>query len=221
MIRVLVVGEDRVVRESVCEALARRASLAVVGSASSSEEAAAVLADQRADVVVIDATMARTFLGRDRRLVCGVPVVVFRAPEGDAEIVALAEAGVAGYVDGDGSLTDLVDTIEAAARGELRCSAAVAGALQRRLAAVSNGQGAKPETRLTRREREIVALVGRGLCDKEIARELSIELRTVKNHVHNLLKKLGVHRRADAAALVQRSDEAGRPVALRLVERSG
>ena len=62
------------------------------------------------------------------------------------------------------------------------------------------GEPAQPH--LTLREREIVALVGRGLSNKEIARELCIELPTVKNHVHRILDKLGVSRRAEAAALV-------------------
>ena len=76
--------------------------------------------------------------------------------------------------------------------------------LLRRVAALAAGNGGGlPRAQLTSREREIVGLIDRGLSNKEIARDLGIEVATVKNHVHNILEKLQVHRRGEAAARVR------------------
>jgi len=74
--------------------------------------------------------------------------------------------------------------------------------LLRRLAVFAGGpDSGLSQTHLSHREREVVRLIDRGLSNKEIARELGVEVATVKNHVHNLLNKLRVHRRSDAAVL--------------------
>jgi DNA-binding NarL/FixJ family response regulator len=101
---------------------------------------------------------------------------------------------MAGYVPRDGSLSDLVAAIESAAHGELRCSPKIAASLFQRVARLTD------ETRhstasLTRREEEIARLIDQGLSNKQIARRLQIEVSTVKNHVHSVLKKLQATRR--------------------------
>ena len=131
-------------------------------------------------------------------------VVALGVPEDESEVIACAEAGAAGLVTLEGSLDDLEAMLESVGRGETLCSPRVAAALLRRVAALADDHAASGHARLTAREREIVQLVDRGLSNKEIARELQIELTTVKNHVHNILDKLHVRRRADAAARVRR-----------------
>ena len=80
----------------------------------------------------------------------------------------------------------------------------MAASLLRRVAALAAVHGGElPRGRLTSREREIVRLIDQGLSNKEIARDLGIEVATVKNHVHNILEKLQVHRRGEAAARVR------------------
>ena len=112
-----------------------------------------------------------------------------------------AEAGAAGYLLRSDPLVELVAVIGSVARGETRCSPRVAAALLRRVATLSHERRHQAEpTRLTAREREVLQLVDDGLSNKQIARRLSIELRTVKNHVHHILEKFQVHRRAEAAA---------------------
>ena len=128
-------------------------------------------------------------------------MVALGVADADDHVLGCAEAGVAGYVPRDASLDDLVAVIESAFRGEAICSPRIAGSLLRRIATLAAGQnGTMPLAHLTGREREIVRLIDRGLSNKEIARDLGIEVATVKNHVHNILEKLQVRRRGEAAA---------------------
>lgn len=112
---------------------------------------------------------------------------------------------MAGYVLRDASLEELVDTLVSTARGELQCSAQIAGALQRRLADLASQTGGSPELEsLTPREWEIAELIHQGLTNKEIAVRLTIEVATVKNHVHRILFKLHARNRAEVAASLRR-----------------
>jgi DNA-binding NarL/FixJ family response regulator len=133
-----------------------------------------------------------------------IPVVAIGIADSDTEVLACAERGVAGYVTRDGSVEELAATIRGAARGELICSPQTAGTLMRRLATLAAELNPRSATaRLTRREREVAALMQEDLSNKEIASRLRIEVATVKNHVHNVLDKLQVHRRGEAARLLE------------------
>ena len=113
------------------------------------------------------------------------------------DVIGLAEAGAAGYLRRTGTLPELVDVVERAARGEAVCSPAVAGALMVRLGA----RLPPPESGgLTARERQVARLLAEGLSNKEIAARLCIEISTVKNHVHRILAKLDARRRGEAVA---------------------
>jgi DNA-binding NarL/FixJ family response regulator len=102
----------------------------------------------------------------------------------------------------DASVDDVVRVLQTVAQGWTAWSPKVAEALLNRLASVARSNHA-PGSRLTSREREIFALIDRGLSNKEIATELRIELPTVKNHVHNVLSKLNAARRGEAAAMLR------------------
>ncbi len=121
--------------------------------------------------------------------------------EVESDVLAWAEAGVVGYVPREASLEDLVSTIEAVVRGELRCSPRIAATLFRRVTKLSANRRHTPQgIHLTPRELEILDLIDHGLSNKQIAGKLGIEVATVKNHVHNILEKLQVNRRGEAAA---------------------
>jgi DNA-binding NarL/FixJ family response regulator len=122
---------------------------------------------------------------------------------GEHRILACAEAGASGYVPHDASLEELLTVVQAVAQGELLCSPRMAASLFRRLAALASagtGRDHQVVGTLTDREREITLLLERQLSNKDIARTLHIEVATVKNHVHNILHKLGVATRTEAAA---------------------
>lgn len=125
--------------------------------------------------------------------------------ESEQEILSYVEAGADGYVLRDSSVGDLLTRIRAAYQEEVLISPRVAAALMQRIGVLSRWfapaeGGAGDLQELTPREREILDLIGRGLTNREIGERLFIEEGTVKNHVHNLLGKLEVSNRHDAAA---------------------
>jgi DNA-binding NarL/FixJ family response regulator len=136
-------------------------------------------------------------------MIPGVRVIVLGASEDDeSEIVACAEAGVAGYHMRTDSLEDLFVLIRKVAAGETSCSPRVSAILLRRLSALaSQRQPAAKERALTTREAQILKMLELGRSNQDIATQLSIAVHTVKNHVHSLLSKLGVSTRAEAATL--------------------
>jgi len=134
------------------------------------------------------------------------------------EVIACAEAGVAGYLLREGSRTDLGVTIQSVARGETLCPPQIAATLLRRVASLAAERRSwAAQSHLTARERQILGLIDQGLSNKEIGQRLGIEVRTVKNHVHNILEKLHVHRRGEAAARMRAVQASG----IRPPERSG
>jgi two-component system, NarL family, nitrate/nitrite response regulator NarL len=202
-ITVLVVADVRLYREGLSASLGAQPGLAVVGATGERQAALDLLATGRPDVVVLDMA-TRDSLGLARAIVAARPsarIVAFAVEEVDREILVCAEAGVAAWVACEGSVDDLVATIKHVVRDELLCSPRITATLFRRLASLARGAAPTESSGgLTGREREIVALIDRGLSNKEIAQRLHLEVATVKNHVHNILEKLQVARRSEAAA---------------------
>lgn len=150
------------------------------------------------DVILVDIVAVRQ--GVVRRVHEAMPasrVVVFAVEEVEADLLACAEVGVAGFVARDASVEELFAAIASAQRGELHCSPRIAALMFGRLTAMARG-GITDRLSLTGRQLEIVRLIEEGLSNKEIARQLSIEVSTVKNHVHNVLGKLQVQHRWQA-----------------------
>ena len=191
-------------------ALSQARGVRVLGTASHREEILARLVEAPPDIVLVDFATpeAATIVAEIRRRTPSVKVVAITLGETEAEVIQLAEAGVAGYVLPDGSLDDLIIAVESAVRGELYCPPRVAFTLLRRVGAIALGSvtaskeqaALSPVHELTGREREILQLVDQGMSNKQIARHLGIEVATAKNHVHNILQKLHVHRRIDASS---------------------
>ena len=121
----------------------------------------------------------------------------------DDDVLRCIEAGAIGYVLRDASVAELAEAVHATLRGETMASPHVIATLMERVATLSAGGRGNVAAELTSRELEVVALIERGLSNKEIAAQLSIAVTTVKNHVHNILEKLHVRRRAEAASLVR------------------
>jgi two-component system nitrate/nitrite response regulator NarL len=197
LVRVFLVADVRLHRDLLAAALAEEDGIEVAGSAHG-DVACLAVGMSNADVVLVDGgSLAGP--ATVRALVAASPtakVIVTGLPEDESGVVDLVEAGIAGYATADQALGDVVAAVAAAADGELQCSPRVSAALAERLTALAAARRHRDGgASLTPREREIAALIGDGLSNKQIARRLSIELATVKNHVHNILRKLGVSRR--------------------------
>ncbi len=207
-IDVFIVAAIRLHRDGLKLALERTNHIRAVGMAASIDELTARLLELRPTVVLLDIVPPdRTTMVR--AIVHASPesrVIAIGMGESEVEVIALAEAGIAGYVAHEASISDLVATIDSTVRGELPCSPRVAGTLLRRVAALAaDRHPSNPQVLLSRRELEVVQLIDEGLSNKEIAQYLCIELATVKNHVHNILEKLRVRRRWEAAAWMRRN----------------
>lgn len=207
VIRALILAEVGLYRDVLAEALARCERIEVVGVAADLDEALVEVENVTPDIVLVDTHMPAS-ADAVRALVAAaaqVNVVALGVPEVERFVIAFAEAGASGLVPRDGSMTDLVEVIESVSRGEMLGPPGIAATLARHLADLSRERRLEPmEERLTPRELEVMRLIEEGFSNKQIAGALSIELPTVKNHVHNILQKLDVDRRTEAAAQARR-----------------
>jgi len=156
------------------------------------------------DVVVVDLASAGSIsvIAAVRQKTPGARVVALGA-DGEEQALACARAGVHGFVTRDQSLDDLVHAVVAVARGHDLCPPSIGVLLLKLMAGEPSSRGGSGGE-LTDRELDVLKLLERGLSNKEIAAALVIEPATAKNHVHNVLRKLNVHRRGQAAALRRR-----------------
>ena len=200
MIKVLLIADVRLYREGLTHALARRAPVQVLASISNHTDILTPTARLSPDVVLIDMGMsaARSTLAQIRRGFPFAKTIGLAVNESESEILRCLEMGLSGYVPREGCLDDLVLAIKAAGRGEIICPPRITAALVERVTNLAEAQDG-PDRRLTHREKEVTILVHQGLSNKQIAQQLHITLATVKNHVHNVLRKLRVHKRLDAA----------------------
>lgn len=199
-VRVFVASDVRVYREAIARLISTEDSLKLVGAAATAESASRLRDGARPDVVLVDAIQrADLVLAREISSAAGdAYVVALVAPERE-DLLGWAGAGVSGLLSWEASQEELVESLRRAARGGSPCSPDVAEALLRRVRENPRGDFAFGGS-LTEREAQVAELVADGLSNKAIASRLSIELATVKNHVHSILEKLRVHSRGEAAA---------------------
>ncbi|RRO17001.1 DNA-binding response regulator [Saccharopolyspora rhizosphaerae] len=208
MIEIVVVAPTRFYREGLVLILRHIGDFEVVDAVSRPEDVALAPTEHPRGVVLFDVTGVPDGPGAVSCLAAHHPgwqIVVLGVPEDEADIIAYAEMGAAGYLTREQSIGELGHTIDSAATGELRCSPRVAAALSHRVAELS--AELQPSGRfevLSQREVEIVQLLEQGLSNQEISRRLCIALATAKNHVHNILAKLDLRDRADVAAWARR-----------------
>ena len=201
----LVVSEVRLFSEGLAEVFGRSSALSAVSHCSTLSEAIAALPTLKPDIVLLDASIQDGFyfVRRVHQIAPHMLRVVLALTETAENVIAWAEAGVEGYIPKTASLAEVIPTLLAIRHGEQICSPAVAAGLMRRVRVRPPGNGAvapvQPLPNLTVREQQIIALISAGLSNKEIARRLNIGVATTKSHVHNLLAKLKVAQRSQAA----------------------
>jgi two-component system, NarL family, nitrate/nitrite response regulator NarL len=205
-IRLVIAADVCFYRDGLAQALNKLDGLEVVAAVGTTDDALKIGGLTAFDVALVDMAMPASMAAIQgiRQTATHAHVVALGIGKEADHVIACAEAGAIGYVSRETSLKDLIRTIEAAGRGETLCSPKVAATLSERVAALAAARVVVPHTahRLTVRERQIAELLKRGLSNKEIAHRLYIEVPTVKNHVHNILDKLGVRRRSEVSARV-------------------
>jgi DNA-binding NarL/FixJ family response regulator len=204
-IRIVVVDDHDVVRRGLLTVLGGEPDLEVVGAAAGGMQALDLIAQlderaQRPDVVVMDLEMAPVDGIETTRQIRSryddVEVVALTSFGEEERVRAALEAGASGYLLKDADVDEVAAAVRAAHRGELQLDPAVARLLMSSLRGISRDD---VSSALTPRELEVLALVGTGRANKEIAAELSISERTARTHVSNILRKLGLASRTQAA----------------------
>ncbi|KOG37091.1 response regulator [Streptomyces resistomycificus] len=206
-VRVFLLDDHEVVRRGITDLLDAEPDISVVGDAGTVEHALARGPALRPDVAVLDVrlpdgdgiTVCRELRSRMPHLAC----LMLTSFDDDDALLDAIMAGAAGYVLKQIKGSDLVSAVRTVASGQSMLDPATTARLMRSLRAdPAESPGMSPElASLSPRERDILALIGDGLTNREIGRKLYLSEKTVKNHISRLLAKLGVQRRVQAAVL--------------------
>lgn len=201
-IRLLLVDDCRLRRDSVTEFLSRNAT--EVSRAWDMRSLCEEFLENDPEVIMVNMTThgAESLLLCSTQLCSPSKVVAFGLSEDDEETVVLCvEAGVGGYHLRSESLDQLLAFVRKVCNGEPACSLLLSSILLRKMSESASQRAVVNDSLLTARESEVLMLLSTGMSNREIAGRLFIAVHTVKNHVHNLLTKLGVRSRAEAVAL--------------------
>ena len=207
-LRLLVVDDHEVVRQGLVALLDRREGFEVVAQAGTMAEAVAEAARFEPDLVIMDVRLpdgSGIEACRDIRATRAETRVVMLTSYPDEEAVLSAIiAGASGYLLKQIRGRDLVTALESVARGESLLDPAVTEKVLQRVRAAASGGAADELADLTSQERQILLLVAEGKTNKEIAADVFLSDKTVKNYVSSILSKLNLQRRTQAAAFVAR-----------------
>ena len=218
MIRTLVIHKVHLVCELTAAALAGEPDIEVVGCTQSAEEGLAKLKNTQIDVAIVSIDLPDNGAFQLTRAITrqhpDTKVLISGLIQSKAVILRCVEGGAAGYILEEDSFPDLVDKIRSVHQEKFKVTPTIGGALIGRLtelkhqiktvcALTLDDTWEQPES-LTPREWEILHYIEQGLTNREIAQVLTIELGTVKNHVHNILTKLNVHSRKHAVITARR-----------------
>ncbi|MBO8141495.1 MAG: response regulator transcription factor [Firmicutes bacterium] len=206
-IKVVIVDDHEVVRLGLKSLLNRVADLEVVGEAGSAAEAERVVERTQPDVVVMDIRMPEGSGIEACRAIRSrwpqIKVIMLTSYSDDEAVIGSVMAGASGYVLKQIGTQELVEAIRRVSKGESLLDPGVTGKILERVrgGAGTNGtaQGAAQEA-LTEQEERILALIAQGKTNREIAAALYLSEKTVRNYVSNILAKLQLHNRAEAAA---------------------
>lgn len=201
-IRILIVDDHSIVRQGLRMFLGLDDDLEIVGEASNGVQAVEMARQLRPDVVLMDLLMplmdGTEATAIIRRELPDTEVIALTSVLEDAVVVGAVRAGAIGYLLKDAQADELCRAIRAAANGEIQLASKAAERLMREIRAPDN-----PEV-LTERETDVLRLIAEGKSNKEIAQILSIGEKTVKTHVSNILAKLNLASRTQAALYAAR-----------------
>ena len=211
-LRLLVVDDHEVVRQGLVALLDRRPGFQVVAQAGSVQEATAQARLHRPDIVVMDVRLPDgSGVEACREIRAELPdtrVIMLTSFPDDEAVLSAIVAGASGYLLKQIRARDLVAALEAVGRGESLLDPAVTERVLERVRRIAKGESNDELSVLTPQEQKILMLVAEGKTNKEIATDVFLSDKTVKNYVSSILSKLNLERRAQAAAFVakQRSE---------------
>jgi DNA-binding NarL/FixJ family response regulator len=208
-IRTFLLIENRLLREALVRLFCKRADLRVVGQSGYAEATALRVLESRCDVLVTDSLQTSwlsTIIPREGATAAPFRIVVIARESDEESFLAAIRSGVTGYLLQDASAADVVAAVRAVVRGEAICPPELCSALFRFVAQTAREtpvQNALSKPDLTLRQQQLVALVAKGLTNKEIASRLNLSEFTVRNHIHRILKQVDAGSRSEAVETIR------------------
>ena len=208
-IKLLIVNEIRLMGNVIVAALEDEPDIEAVACVTTYDEAIQVIRDNEVDVALVSTRLpdhgGLRLTNAINDLAPSTKVLALGLTEEKKRVLRYVEAGAAGYVLKDDSLEDLIEIVRATQEGRVFVSPEIAAAMMERLSSLAQmfagvENNITDTTALTSREVEVLELISKGFTNYQIAHHLVIEVGTVKNHVHNILEKLNVSSRGEAAA---------------------
>lgn len=207
MIRVLLIDDHEMVRMGLAAFLEAQPDIEVIGEASDGREGVRLAAKLSPDVILMDLVMEGMDGIEATKQICrelsDPKIIVLTSFIDDDKVYPVIEAGALSYLLKTSKAAEIADAIRAASKGEPKLESKVAGKVLSRLR--HSGENALPHESLTKRELEILCLIAEGKTNKEIGEELFITIKTVKTHITNILSKLDVSDRTQAAVYAHRN----------------
>jgi two-component system nitrate/nitrite response regulator NarL len=208
-IRIFLLIETRLLRESLIRLFRKRPDLLVVGQSGPDEATPRQLLDSQCDVLVADSFQA-AWLPVNIALPGGgqaaFKAVLIGMESGEEQFLAAVRSGVTGYLLQDASASDVVAAVRVVFRGEAVCPPQLCSTLFRCFAQMAREmrvQTAAPRPDLTLRQQQLIVLVAKGLTNKEIATHLNLSEFTVRNHIHRILKQVDADTRSEAVETIR------------------
>ncbi len=205
-IRVVLADDHPIFREGLVRSLEESGRFTVVGTGGSADEAVALAAEHRPDLVLLDISMPGSGIEAARRIAAGANpprIAVVTVSENDQDVVAALRAGAIGYVLKGVSATELAEVLTGIARGEAHVSPALAARLLNEIERPAPAKARRPIDDLSKRESDILRRVARGLSNREVADELALQEKTVKHYMTSILEKLHARNRVEAALIAR------------------
>ena len=208
-IRVLLLIENRLLREALVRLFRKRPDLVVVGQTSPAEEMPPGILQTPCDVLVGDAFLAgrlRAGFASKCAMLSGRNIILVGMEPGEEQFIAAVRSSVTGYLLQDASASDVVAAVRAVFRGEAVCPPQLCSGLFRFVVQMASDMAvtdSTPKPDLTLRQQQLVTLVAKGLTNKEIASHLNLSEFTVRNHIHNILKQVDASSRSEAVETIR------------------
>lgn len=205
MINVVVVDDHEMVRKGIISYLLTESNIQIIGEANSGASAVKLVLKEKPDVVLMDLLMENgNGIEATKEILTEYPackIIIITSFYDEAQVIPAIEAGAFSYLLKTASANEVVQAINKAFVGEAVIEPKVANVMVKKLRTVEK----KPHDDLTEREFEVLMCIGEGMTNQQISEELYIGIKTVKTHVSNILSKLGVTDRTQAAVYANRN----------------